>query len=126
MLFRSLDSEERFSGPGVRYGRPNLRLMATLALLADTASAVNQFLDIFIEVYLLLIFVYVLTSWVRLPYSVWVRRVSDFLRDVCEPYLRLFRRILPPLGPLDLSPVVAIFALFILMRVIDELFSRFS
>src|SRR5438034_9135768 len=100
--------------------------MATLALLADTASAVNQFLDIFIEVYLLLIFVYVLTSWVRLPYNVWVRRISDFLRDVCEPYLRLFRRILPPLGPLDLSPVVAIFALFILMRVIDELFSRFS
>ena len=100
--------------------------MATLALLADTASAVNQFLDIFIEVYLLLIFVYVLTSWVRLPYSVWVRRMSDFLRDVCEPYLRLFRRILPPLGPLDLSPVVAIFALFILMRVVDELFSRFS
>ena len=100
--------------------------MATLALLADTASAVNQFLDIFIEVYLLLIFVYVLTSWVRLPYNVWVRRISDFLRDVCEPYLRLFRRILPPLGPLDLSPVVAIFSLFLLMRVVDELFNRFS
>ena len=100
--------------------------MTTLALLADAASSVNTFIDVFIYVYVLLIFVYVLTSWVRLPYSVWVRRVSDFLRDVCEPYLRLFRRILPPLGPLDLSPVVAIFALFILMRVIDELFSRFS
>jgi|SRR5947207_3390973 len=100
--------------------------MATLAVLADAASSAQHFIDIFLWVYVLLIFVYVLTSWVRLPYSVWVRRVSDFLRDVCEPYLRLFRRILPPLGPLDLSPVVAIFALFILMRVIDELFSRFS
>ncbi len=100
--------------------------MATLALLADTASAANHFIDVFIYVYVLLIFVYVLTSWVRLPYTPWVRRIADFLRDVCEPYLRLFRRILPPLGPLDLSPVVAIFALFVLMRVIDEIFSRFS
>jgi YggT family protein len=100
--------------------------MATLAVLADAASAANQFIDVFLYVYVLLIFVYVLTSWVRLPYSVWVRRIADFLRDVCEPYLRLFRRILPPLGPLDLSPVVAIFSLFLLMRVVDELFDRFS
>ena len=100
--------------------------MATLAVLADAASAANQFIDVFIYVYVLLIFVYVLTSWVRLPYSVWVRRIADFLRDVCEPYLRLFRRILPPLGPLELSPVVAIFSLFLLMRVVDELFDRFS
>jgi YggT family protein len=100
--------------------------MATLALLADAASAANQFLDVFIYVYVLLIFVYVLTSWVRLPYTPWVRRLSDFLRDVCEPYLRLFRRMLPALGPLDLSPVVAIVALFVLMRVIDALFSQFT
>ena len=99
--------------------------MATLALLADTATSINHFIDVFIYVYILLIFAYVLTSWVRLPYSVWVRRIADFLRDVCEPYLRLFRRVLP-LGPVDLSPVVAIFSLFVLMRVIDELFNRFN
>jgi YggT family protein len=100
--------------------------MATLALLADTASAANRFIDVFIWVYILLIFVYVLTSWVRLPYSVWVRRISDFLRDVCEPYLRIFRRILPAFGPLDLSPVVAILSLVVLMRLIDALFDEFS
>ena len=100
--------------------------MATLALLADAASTANTLIDTFLWVYILLIFVYVLTSWVRLPYNVWVRRISDFLRDVCEPYMRIFRRILPPLGPLDLSPVVAIFSLFILMRVIDEIFNRFT
>jgi uncharacterized protein YggT (Ycf19 family) len=100
--------------------------MATLALLADAASTANTLIDTFLWVYILLIFVYVLMSWVRLPYSVWVRRITDFLRDVCEPYLRIFRRILPPLGPLDLSPVVAIFSLFILMRVIDEIFNRFA
>jgi YggT family protein len=95
-------------------------------LLADAASSANHFIDVFIYVYILLLFIYVLTSWVRLPYTVWVRRMSDFLRDVCEPYLRLFRRVLPPLGPLDLSPVVAIFVLFLLVRVVDALFNRFS
>ena len=100
--------------------------MTTLALLADAASSVNTFIDVFIYVYVLLIFVYILTSWVRLPYSPWVRRLSDFLRDVCEPYLRLFRRILPPLGPLDLSPVVAIVSLFVLKGLIDALFDNFS
>ena len=81
----------------------------------------HRFIDVFLYVYILLIFVYILTSWVRLPYTPWVRRLSDFLRDVCEPYLRLFRRILPPLGPLDLSPVVAIVLLFLLKDVIDRL-----
>jgi uncharacterized protein YggT (Ycf19 family) len=100
--------------------------MATPALLADAASSVNTFIDVFIYVYVLLIFVYILTSWVRLPYTPWVRRFSDFLRDVCEPYLRLFRRILPPLGPLDLSPVVGIVVLFVLMDVINRLFDQFS
>jgi YggT family protein len=100
--------------------------MATLAVLADAASAAQQFLDVFIYVYVLLIFVYILTSWVRMPYTPWVRRFTEFLRDVCEPYLRLFRRILPPLGPLDLSPVVGIVALFVLMRLIDALFNAFT
>src|SRR3954464_6762928 len=94
--------------------------------LADAASAANTFIDTFLWVYILLLFVYVLISWVRLPYTVWVRRISEFLRDVCEPYLRIFRRILPPLGPLDLSPVVAILALVALMRVVDALFTHFS
>ena len=112
--------------PGIGPHEPNSLLMTTLALLADAASSVNTFIDVFIYVYVLLIFVYILTSWVRLPYSPWLRRLSDFLRDVCEPYLRLFRRILPPLGPLDLSPVVAIVLLFPLKDVIDRLFDQFS
>ena len=100
--------------------------MATLALLADAASAANTFIDTFLWVYILLLFVYVLMSWVRLPYNVWVRRLNDFLRDVCEPYLRIFRRLLPAFGPLDLSPVVAMIALIALMRVVDALFARYS
>jgi YggT family protein len=93
-------------------------------LLFDAASSANRFIDDFIWVYVLLIFAYVLTSWVRLPYSPWLRRIQDFLRDVCEPYLRLFRRVIPAFGPLDISPVVAIFFLFLLMKVVDAIFSR--
>ena len=51
-------------------------------------------------------------------------RIQDFLRDVCEPYLRLFRRLLPAFGPLDLSPIVAIVSLFLLMKVVDAIFNR--
>jgi uncharacterized protein YggT (Ycf19 family) len=100
--------------------------MATLALLADAASTANTLIDTFLWVYILLLFVYVLSSWLRLPYNVWVRRVSEFLRDVCEPFLRIFRRILPPLGPLDLAPVVAILALIALMRIVDALFNTYT
>src|SRR3954469_24344558 len=94
-------------------------------LLFDAASSADRFIYIFIWVYVLLIFIYVLSPWVRLPYSPWLRRIQDFLRDVCEPYLRLFRRILPAFGPLDLSPVVAVLVLVLLMKVVDAIFDRF-
>ena len=93
-------------------------------VLLDAASSANRFIDDFIWVYILLIFIYVLSSWIRIPYSPWVRRIQDFLRDVCEPYLRLFRRILPSFGPLDLSPVIAVIFLIILMRVVDAIFNN--
>jgi uncharacterized protein YggT (Ycf19 family) len=88
-----------------------------IAVLADAISSVENFVHVFIAVYVLMIFAYILTSWIRLPYSPWLNRVQRFLYDVCEPYLRLFRRILPPMGPLDLSPIIAIIAL----GVIDQL-----
>ena len=96
----------------------------TPGLLADVVSSVQSFVHIFVLVYVLLIFAYIITSWIRLPYSPWLNRIQRFLYDVCEPYLRLFRRVLPPLGPLDLSPMVAIFVLLILDRVVISLLER--
>jgi YggT family protein len=93
-------------------------------LLADWVSSVQSFVEVFTLVYFLLIFAYILTSWVRLPYSIWLNRIQRFLYDVCEPYLRIFRRILPPFGPLDLSPVVAIFALWIVSQIVVSLLDR--
>ena len=98
--------------------------LATFALLADAADAVADFVDVFITVYILLILAYILTSWIRLPYSPWLNRIQRFLYDVCEPYLRLFRRVLPPLGPLDLSPIVAVIVLVVIQRIIGALLER--
>jgi YggT family protein len=96
----------------------------SLALLYDAVDSVRSFISVFIYIYTLLILAYIVTSWVRLPYSPVLNRVQRFLYDVCEPYLRIFRRILPTFGPLDLSPVVAVAVLVILGRVVNTLLGR--
>jgi YggT family protein len=94
-------------------------------VLADAISSVQNFISVFVGVYILLIFAYIITSWIRLPYSPTLNRIQRFLYDVCEPYLRLFRRVLPSLGPLDLSPIVAVFVLIILNQVIVAVLDSF-
>ena len=94
-------------------------------VLGDAISSIGNFIDVFISVYVLLIFAYIITSWIRLPYSTWLNRIQRFLYDVCEPYLRIFRRFLPPLGPLDLSPIIAIFSLYLLRIVILSILDSF-
>ena len=85
-------------------------------LAAVTRGDVADFLSAVIIVYTLLIFIYVLTSLVfslgvRVPYNRFTDAVLGFLRDVCEPYLRIFRRFIPMIGPLDISPIVALLVL---------------
>jgi uncharacterized protein YggT (Ycf19 family) len=98
---------------------------AMLGLLYDMVDNVQSFVQVFIYVYSLLILAYIITSWVRLPYSPWLNRVQRFLYDVCDPYLRLWRRVLPTFGPLDLSPVVGVAFLYILLGVLNNIFDRF-
>jgi YggT family protein len=100
--------------------------VADSAVLLDAISSIQSFVSVFIGVYILLIFGYIITSWIRLPYSPTLNRVQRFLYDVCEPYLRLFRRFLPPLGPIDLSPIVAVFVLIILNRIIVAVLESFQ
>jgi uncharacterized protein YggT (Ycf19 family) len=96
---------------------------ATLTLLADAVNQAKTFVDVFVTVYTLVILGYIITSWLRLPYSPWLNRVQRFLYDVSEPYLRLFRRMLPSMGPLDLSPMVGVVVLIVirvlLFRILD-------
>jgi YggT family protein len=97
---------------------------AVLGLLYDTISSIESFVNVFIFVYTLVIFAYILTSWIRMPYSPTLNRIQRFLYDVCEPYLRLVRRILPSFGPLDLSPIVGILFLYLIRFVIDSILNR--
>jgi YggT family protein len=97
---------------------------ASLMLLYDAVDQIQDFVNVFIGVYILVILVYIITSWIRLPYSPWLNRVQRFLYDVCDPYLRLFRRVVPPLGPLDLSPMLAVIVLVVIREILNELLSR--
>ena len=85
-------------------------------LVATVRSDIADFLRTLLTVYVLLLLAYIVINFlfafgVRPGYYRWLDAVLGFLRDVAEPYLRIFRRFIPPLGPLDLSPIVAIFFL---------------
>ena len=85
-------------------------------IVALTRGDVADFVQALFRVYTLIIFAYIVSSLFfsfggRIPYSRWSRAILDFLRDVSEPVLAPFRRIIPPLGPLDLSPIIAIILL---------------
>ena len=92
-------------------------------VLASARSQIADYLSTLISVYVVLIFAYILSTLFfsfggRVPYNRALNAVLEFLRSVCEPFLGLFRRFIPPLGPLDLSPIVAILALEIVGRLI--------
>ena len=91
-------------------------------MVLDAVTTAQHFIDVFIYVYLLAILLWVLLSWFRLPYS--LSPVQRFLHDIVNPYLSLWRRIIPMVGPLDLSPIAAIFGLIILQKLIDALLGR--
>ncbi len=85
-------------------------------LLASTRSQVTGYISTVIYVYTLLIVVYIIVQLVfslgfRPSYSRTLDSVVGFLRDICEPYLRIFRRVIPQIGGIDFSPIVAIFVL---------------
>jgi YggT family protein len=97
---------------------------AMLGLLFDAIDSIKSFVTVFVTVYSLLVLAYIITSWVRMPYSVWLNRIQRFLYDVCDPYLRMWRRVLPNFGPLDLSPVVGVAALYVLLAVLINILDR--
>lgn len=92
-------------------------------LLATARTDIAGYLETLIYVYTLLIVAYIVVQLlfafgVRPPYSRATDAVLTFLRDVCEPYLRIFRRIIPMAGMLDFSPIVAILVLTLINAVV--------
>jgi YggT family protein len=91
--------------------------------LAVTRVDVANYVNALFEVYILLIFLYILVTLLfsfglRLPYARWSDVVLNFLRDVCEPYLRIFRRFIPPIGMFDLTPMIAIIVLYFVRTIV--------
>jgi YggT family protein len=91
--------------------------------LAITRNDVADYVSTLALVYLILIFIRILMSWIpRMPYNRYLAAVLKFVSDVTDPYLNLFRRILPPVrmggAGLDLSPIVATFVLIIVSQIV--------
>lgn len=91
--------------------------------LALTRDDIASYVNTLFWVYILIIFVYILLNMIftlglRPPYSRALNAFLGFLRDVSEPYLRLFRRIIPSMGAFDFSPMVAIIVLYVLQTII--------
>ena len=89
-----------------------------MVLAALTRGDIANYVQALFLVYILLIFVYILVNMMfslglRPPYSRFSDAVMNFLRDVCEPYLRLFRRFIPPIGMFDLTPMIGIIVLLV-------------
>jgi YggT family protein len=93
--------------------------------LAVTRADVADYVKTLALVYLVLIFIRIILSWIpRMPYNRWLNAGLKFVSDVTDPYLNLFRRILPPVrmgpGALDLSPIVATFVLIIVSSLVSN------
>ncbi len=94
-----------------------------MTLLAITRVDVADYLETLLYVYIVLIFVRILLTWIpRIPYNRVLNAVLSFINDVTDPYLNIFRRIIPPVrigpGALDLSPTVGIIVLIVVGQII--------
>ena len=103
--------------------------MIALVTAATVRNDIADFLNALLTVYIILILAYIVLNLLfafgaRPPYSRALDAVLGFLRDVSEPYLSIFRRFIPPIGPIDISPIVAILVLRIvgglIINAIDE------
>jgi YggT family protein len=95
-------------------------------VLAITRADVADYVQIFFLVYVILIFIRVLMSWLpRVPYNIWLDRFLTFVRETVDPYLNIWRRILPLVrigpGALDLSPIVGTIVLIVVGNIVAGL-----
>jgi YggT family protein len=94
-------------------------------ILASARTQIAGYLSAVIYVYTLLIIIYIViqllfAAGIRPPYSITTDRLLGFLRDVVEPFLRIFRRFAPRLGGLDFSPMLAIISLYLVNIIVVQ------
>lgn len=95
--------------------------------LALTRGDLAEYVNALFIVYVILIFVRIVASFVpRMPYNPYLRAVLDFAHEVTDPYLNFFRRLIPSFGGsggfgLDLSPMVGLLVLFVAQKLLVDL-----
>ena len=94
--------------------------------LAITRGDLADYVGALIIVYVILIFIRIVASFVpRMPYNPYLRAVLDFAHEVTDPYLNFFRRLIPPIGGggfgLDLSPAIGLLLLFVARKLLVDL-----
>lgn len=87
-----------------------------MIFLADTRDEIANYVLALALVYSILIIAHIVVQiafdfGARVPYYRWSDAIFNFLRDVSQPYLAIFRRFIPMLGPIDISPIVALLVL---------------
>jgi YggT family protein len=95
-------------------------------VFATTRDTIAGYVDALFLVYIILVLIRVLMTWfTRIPYYRWLDATLNFVREVTDPYLNLFRRFIPLVrigpGALDLSPVIAIIVLSIVRTIVNRL-----
>ncbi len=83
------------------------------------STGLANFINALFWVYFILIFIRVLFSWVR-PSGAMIM-IYRFVYDITEPYLGLFRRIIPMAGPIDFSPFIGLIVLGIIQTIVRNL-----
>ena len=109
---------EAFRQAYCRLDRADAGKLTLEPILALTRGDVAAYVNALFTVYIILIFIRVLMSWIpRLPDNGFIQAVASFVRETTDPYLNMFRRMLPPVGgggmSLDLSPMVGVILLLI-------------
>ena len=99
-----------------------------MLLTAVTRLDVANYVSDLFGVYIVLLLIYILANFVfafglRPAYSRTLDVVLGFLRDICEPYLRIFRRLIPGMGMIDLSPIIALIVLGVVRTIVVNLIS---
>ena len=97
-----------------------------IVFAASAREEIADFLSALLTVYVIVIIAWIIIQFVfamgvRMPYSRWSNAVLDFLRDTANPWLNLFRRLPLRIGPLDLSPIVAIIVLRVVGGIVIDI-----
>jgi YggT family protein len=94
-----------------------------LPAAVDVHRVALHFVDSLALVYTVMIVAWILVQYFPPSFGTPLYRIREFLYDTVEPYLRIFRRYIPMIGPLDLSPMVGLIAIQLVNRIIQNAFA---